>query len=160
GWNPLTTNQMDLDAEQLPNVPVNALVLDPDDPNRQVYIGTDVGVYVRARTGTTYRWERAGGDPPHATLPYVKGPALQVWPPTRKAKVRAAATYGRGAWTFPRDGPRGTGRLGSRAWYDLAANGIRDPGEPGAASVPVTLLDDLGNVVSTTLTDADGYYQF
>ncbi len=58
--------------------------------------------------------------------------------------------------------------VGNRVWRDLDGNGIQDPGEPGIAGVPVTLVcggpdhvlgggDDL---TATTTTNANGEYYF
>lgn len=43
---------------------------------------------------------------------------------------------------------------------DSNANGVNDAGEPGIADVSILLLDDAGNVVLTTTTDATGGYDF
>ncbi len=50
--------------------------------------------------------------------------------------------------------------LGDTVWMDDNGNGAQDPGEKGVAGVKVTLLDEQGNVVATTTTDADGKYEF
>ena len=43
---------------------------------------------------------------------------------------------------------------------DEARNGVKDPSDPRFPSVKVTLLDENGNVVETTTTDANGAYKF
>ena len=53
-----------------------------------------------------------------------------------------------------------TGALGNQVWYDYNNDGIQDPGEPGVAGVTVVLYDDMGNVLATTVTDANGNYVF
>ena len=53
-----------------------------------------------------------------------------------------------------------TYQLGSTVWVDYDDNGMQDAGEPGIANVEVQLLDDQGNVIATTLTDAMGNYLF
>jgi protocatechuate 3,4-dioxygenase beta subunit len=50
--------------------------------------------------------------------------------------------------------------VGDRVWMDGNANGVQDSGEPGLASVGVTLYDGSGAVVGTTTTDGDGKYLF
>ncbi|HYT94064.1 MAG TPA: SdrD B-like domain-containing protein, partial [Gemmataceae bacterium] len=50
--------------------------------------------------------------------------------------------------------------LSGSAWKDLNANGIQDSGEPGAANVFVDLYDSSDNWIDSTLSDADGHYQF
>jgi Ca2+-binding RTX toxin-like protein/protocatechuate 3,4-dioxygenase beta subunit len=50
--------------------------------------------------------------------------------------------------------------IGDRVWFDSNANGRQDDGEPGARGVTVRLLDANGNVIATTVTDANGAYAF
>jgi protocatechuate 3,4-dioxygenase beta subunit len=50
--------------------------------------------------------------------------------------------------------------LGDKVWRDDNANGIQDAGEPGVAGVTVTLYNNSGSVISTTVTDAYGNYLF
>ena len=50
--------------------------------------------------------------------------------------------------------------LGDKVWRDDNANGIQDAGEPGVAGVTVTLYNNAGAVISTTVTDAYGNYLF
>lgn len=50
--------------------------------------------------------------------------------------------------------------IGDRVWYDTNGNGLQDTGEPGAPGVAVTLFANNGEPISTTTTDADGYYWF
>ena len=56
-----------------------------------------------------------------------------------------------------------TGIIGNYVWLDEDGDGVQDAGEAGIANLTVTLTgtDSLGNPVSrTTVTDADGGYQF
>ncbi len=50
--------------------------------------------------------------------------------------------------------------LGDKVWIDTDQNGIQDGGEIGVAGITVNLLDDLGNILSTDITDANGNYFF
>lgn len=50
--------------------------------------------------------------------------------------------------------------LGDKVWRDDNSNGIQDAGEPGLAGVVVTLYDNGGNVIASTVTDAYGNYLF
>ena len=50
--------------------------------------------------------------------------------------------------------------LGDKVWRDDDNDGIQDVGEPGLAGVTVTLYNNSGNVVGTTVTDAYGNYLF
>lgn len=51
-------------------------------------------------------------------------------------------------------------QLGGSVWYDVDANGVRDPAESGIADAEVSLLSDSGDVLGTLRTDDDGMYLF
>lgn len=71
----------------LPNVPVNDLIVDPDVPST-LYIATDVGVLVSTTGGSS--WALAGNG-----MPKVVVLAVALHRPTRTLR---AGTYGRGMW--------------------------------------------------------------
>ena len=50
--------------------------------------------------------------------------------------------------------------MGDLVWFDLNANGLQEPGEPGLATVQVTLYRADGALVATTVTDGGGFYHF
>ena len=50
--------------------------------------------------------------------------------------------------------------IGDFVWHDANVNGIQDNGEPGIEGVIVKLLDASGNFITSTTTDANGFYQF
>jgi len=50
--------------------------------------------------------------------------------------------------------------LGDFVWADLNKNGLQDANEPGIPGVTVTLYNQAGTVLSTTQTNASGYYSF
>ncbi|MEL6140971.1 MAG: SdrD B-like domain-containing protein, partial [Bacteroidota bacterium] len=50
--------------------------------------------------------------------------------------------------------------LGDFVWLDTDGDGIQDNGEPGIEGVTVNLLDNNGNQIATTTTDATGFYEF
>ena len=50
--------------------------------------------------------------------------------------------------------------VGNQVWYDDNNNGLRDGGELFAPNIAVAILNNAGNVVSTTTTDPTGYYTF
>ncbi len=52
------------------------------------------------------------------------------------------------------------GSIGDLVWEDLNGNGTQDAGEPGVSGVTVTLHDEGGNAVATTMTDGNGNYLF
>lgn len=95
-WTDFTSN--------LPDSPVNAIVVYPASPPAlsQVYVGTDVGVF--ASSTTAANWAELGPKPdPTAAqsgfLPNVAVTALAVFASTDQQLLRAS-TYGRGIWQF------------------------------------------------------------
>ncbi|MDP8981073.1 MAG: hypothetical protein M3O35_10825 [Acidobacteriota bacterium] len=71
----------------LPNLPVNDVVVDPDIPNR-LYVATDAGVMFSTDAGAT--WNTLGNQLPRVV---VLSLGLQ-----RSARVLRAATHGRSVW--------------------------------------------------------------
>jgi hypothetical protein len=89
-------------AADLPNVPVNDIVLDPDVPGT-LYAATDLGVYVGNCTVTPCTWSTLGTG-----LPRVAVLSLRLHEASRTLR---AATHGRGVWdialnNFAFNGPR------------------------------------------------------
>jgi len=77
-------------AGQLPNVPVNAVVIDPQAPNSSYYVATDLGVFMTKDGGATW------GDATRPVgLPPVQVNDLQFVPATSSL---FAGTFGRGVW--------------------------------------------------------------
>ncbi|HKF22129.1 MAG TPA: Ig-like domain repeat protein [Candidatus Angelobacter sp.] len=83
-WAPASTG--------LPDVPVNALAVDPADSSN-VYVGTDIGVYNSTDGGTTW-------NPYGSGLPRVAVFDLKITSIAAGHKVRIA-THGRGMWEIP-----------------------------------------------------------
>ena len=75
------------------------------------------------------------------------------WPSTTDAEKQALLRFDIPALPNPAS-------IGDFVWYDANDNGIQDIGEVGVPGVTVELLDCAGNVLATTLTDANGYYLF
>jgi fimbrial isopeptide formation D2 family protein/uncharacterized repeat protein (TIGR01451 family) len=50
--------------------------------------------------------------------------------------------------------------IGDRVWADLDRDGQQDAEEPGIGGVTVRLISSAGAVLSTTTTDAGGFYNF
>ena len=76
-------------ATDLPNTPVNDIVVDPNDvTNNTVYVATDVGVFVTTSGGTSWS-ELASG------LPHVECTSLKL---NNNARVLMVGTHGRGDW--------------------------------------------------------------
>jgi photosystem II stability/assembly factor-like uncharacterized protein len=76
-------------SQNLPNLPVNTIVLDEQSPNHTIYIGTDLGVY---RTNDTLS---AGWEPHGEGLPNVIVSELEI---DYNTNDLFAATFGRGIW--------------------------------------------------------------
>jgi hypothetical protein len=57
-------------------------------------------------------------------------------------------------------GYQGNASIGDRVWNDVNGNGVQDPGEPGITGVTLQLYDDSSNLITTTVTGADGHYSF
>ncbi|MFZ0639957.1 MAG: hypothetical protein WA020_03515 [Candidatus Acidiferrales bacterium] len=73
----------------LPNTPVNDVVVDPNDlTNNTLYVATDVGVFVTTNGGTSWL-ELATG------LPHVECTSLKL---NNTARVLRVGTHGRGDW--------------------------------------------------------------
>ncbi|MBX3042613.1 MAG: T9SS type A sorting domain-containing protein [Candidatus Kapabacteria bacterium] len=74
----------------LPNVPVNTIVLQENSPDR-LYIGTDIGIFYTDYN--SYYWQRYGTDMPNVIVM-----ELEI----HKGEKRIyAGTYGRGLWSAP-----------------------------------------------------------
>ena len=53
-----------------------------------------------------------------------------------------------------------TAAIGNFVWLDQDRDGVQDPGEPGIQGVKVVLQDGLGNEITHTFTDVNGFYLF
>jgi hypothetical protein len=72
----------------LPNTPVDAIVIDPNAPSTTFYIGTDIGAFYTTTAGAS--WSTLG-----AGLPNVVVTGLALHNPTRTLRV---STHGRSMW--------------------------------------------------------------
>jgi hypothetical protein len=89
-WTDFTAN--------LPDAPVNAIVIDA--PNENIYVGTDVGVFVSSTSSAN--WTELGPVPganQTGFLPNVAVTALALFNSGGQELLRAS-TYGRGIWQF------------------------------------------------------------
>jgi photosystem II stability/assembly factor-like uncharacterized protein len=115
-------------ANALPNVSLNAIALDIDDPVDTIYVGTDVGVfYTTTGGGTWYNATQPLG------LPNVQVFDLRAVPGTRFLN---AATYGRGIWRIPLDVKNPQAIAGT-----ITLQGCENPAQP----VNFTLRPSNGN---------------
>jgi photosystem II stability/assembly factor-like uncharacterized protein len=72
----------------LPNIPVNASVIDKESPHLDLYIGTDVGVFIF--NSEILEWEYFGVGMPNTSVT-----DLEIQYSSRKLR---AGTFGRGVW--------------------------------------------------------------
>ena len=79
-------------TSDLPNIPVNDLVIDPDLPASTIYAATDIGVFQGTCTGAACTWNPLGTG-----LPNVAVLSLKLHEPSR---TLIAGTHGRGAWSL------------------------------------------------------------
>jgi len=80
---------------RLPDIPVHALVVDPQSTD--LYIATDIGVYHSSDAGLS--WSRAGEG-----MPWVVTKWLAIGPNPAGTLELVAFTHGRGAWSMPLGG--------------------------------------------------------
>lgn len=126
-------------ANVLPQVPVNAFLIDPVNPNL-VYAGTDIGVYVSGDQGTNW-FPMGTGLPRVAVFDMAMAPGQMV----------RIATHGRGLWQIPAIAPSAanvsvSGRV-------TTSNGL------GVRNAVVTITDSTG-VSRSARTGSFGYYRF
>jgi hypothetical protein len=122
----------------LPDVPINAFVVDPQQSNR-LFVGTDIGVYISEDAGGS--WSPYGTGLPRVA---VFGMAIQ-----NVKRVLRIATHGRGMWEIPLFGPTATdGTIGGT---------ITDTNGAPLAGTTISLS---GSQSRETITDASGNYHF
>jgi hypothetical protein len=125
----------------LPDSPVNALLV--DSQSRQIYAGTDVGVFVSSASSAS--WTEVGPAPSSggAYLPNVPVSAIRMFNSGGVKKVRAS-TYGRGIWesvTAPGF------NMGSIVNVTISA-----PGQSGTAQLTLTPYNGFTGQVSIVCT--------
>jgi hypothetical protein len=89
-------------SSNLPNVPANGLVIDPNDANT-VYVAMDAGVYVTTAVSTCTTancWSVYGAGLPNAPVTGLVAATGIATGDGRQGELRAA-TYGRGVWGIP-----------------------------------------------------------
>ena len=141
--NPNTTTGV---AGDLPNIPVNSIVFDPEFQNI-LYIGTDIGVFQSVNGGAN--WIEVGP----ASLPSAPISHLEVFHVLGVKKLRAS-TYGRGVWE--------TGMpTGSIPMVSFSSYTVKFSAQPiGTTSSPSTAtLTNIGsaalNVTALNLTGSE-----
>ncbi len=121
----------------LPDVPVNNLLLDPSDPNT-LYAGTDVGPYVTHNGGTTWTVFGTG-------FPIVSVEGMDLNPFTRQIAV---GTHGRGAWALD-DSATPLPAL------QIGATDAGVPVGPGSALTYQISVKNNGNITATNVVITD-----
>ncbi|HZT73921.1 MAG TPA: hypothetical protein VE996_09745 [Terriglobales bacterium] len=85
-WTDITGN--------LPDAPVNWILIDPLGPNNDIYVASDVGVFAATDGGAANeQWMQVGGGLPDAAVLQ-----LSISPKTWSSRQLVAATHGRGLW--------------------------------------------------------------
>ncbi|MBX7104432.1 MAG: FG-GAP-like repeat-containing protein [Gemmataceae bacterium] len=136
----------------------NVIALDPNvatNPNDDIlYLGTNNGVFAFA-TGQlalpvpTFVWTQVGG----LELPNNPVRDLDI---NTTTGILSAGLNGRGVWQF-----QIRSLIRAQAFNDINGNGVFDAGETGLADFVVSLRDVTTNsVLATTVTDAQGFYEF
>ncbi len=124
-------------SSNLPDVPVNSVLLDPSNPNT-LYAGTDVGPFVTTNGGTS--WSALGSG-----FPIVSIQQLALNPFTRQI---AAGTHGRGAWKLD-DGATSLPAL------QIGKTDDGKPVGPGSNLNYQITVKNYGNVDATNLVITD-----
>jgi len=87
---------------ELPDAPVNALLVDSSVTPSRIYAGTDVGIFVSSTSAPS--WREVGPTPGAGVtgfLPNAPVTSLQIFrPPDTGIKTLVASTYGRGIWNY------------------------------------------------------------
>ena len=113
-------------ATDLPNTPINDVVIDPDVPGT-LYVGTDIGVFEGTCATTappTCTWATLS-----AGLPRVAVLSLKLH---RASRTLLAATHGRGTW-------------------DIVLNNFTFPGPHISSISPVSVLAGSGTTLTLTV---------
>ncbi len=136
------TNWTDI-SSNLPNVPVNDIVVDPDMLST-LYVGTDVGVFASTDGGST--WAPLGTG-----LPAVVIMSLKLHHATR---ILRAASYGRSAWDIQLPAPVGPTAILSTPTLAFAPQQV---GTTSAAQT-VTLTNNSSTALSiSSITASSGF---
>ncbi|MDT7573196.1 MAG: hypothetical protein QOE05_3370 [Actinomycetota bacterium] len=122
-WKNVTSN--------LPDAPVNSVVLDPSDRNR-LYVGSDVGAFVSTNGGQS--WSQLGTSLPNAAIWQLD------YDPARGLAM--VGTHGRGAWRLP------TGRVAP-----ALVVAVKDTGIPVGPDSTLTYRLSMRNVGNAAATD-------
>jgi len=127
----------------LPNFPVNCILVDPDRPD-DVYIGTDLGVFVSSNGADWLPFNQ--GMP----IVIVRDLAIQ-----RETRQLLAGTFGRGLWSSPLPGASGGGG-GGHVVPDNSTRWVPHVTRAGGLfETLLTITNNSGNASSITLQPYD-----
>lgn len=126
----------------LPNVPVNDIVIDPDLPGT-LYVATDIGVFATASGGET--WLVLG-----SALPHVPVSSIKLHRPTRTLR---AGTYGRSMWDL--QVPLSSLALTSQPLPTLNAGGIANAASSTNQVAPGSIVSVYGSNLASSGLLAD-----
>ena len=132
-WEPLTGSG----NGQLPDLPVHSIVINPDDV-AQLYIGTDLGIFVSLDGGQSWSREIAGFG-----QPIVERLAINR-PTDGGQRYLVAFTYGRGVWRTALENVQPQGYQAdaevSGGWLDDDSNQVQLQVRPGVDEPQLLLL--------------------
>lgn len=121
-------------SSNLPDIPVNALALHPDDDNT-IFAGSDIGVFVSLDGGAS--WARYSD-----ALPRTEVLDMEVHRAARKLRI---ATYGRSAWEIdlekPTPPPSITAPIGGEVWTIGSSRLLGWAGFSGAVDIELSVDD-------------------
>ena len=130
GWSQMNTG--------LPDVPVNCIAI--DNGSRELYVGTDIGVFYRDTIMTSWATYTTG-------MPSLRVNDLQINYTTNEIW---AATYGRSLWKSPKHTPTGVTTL------TYETDGITIAPNPNHGSFTVTVNNNTGKQLTMQLIDNKG----
>jgi hypothetical protein len=135
---PTWVNASGAGETRIPDVPVNAFVVDPANPT-YLYAGTDIGVYISTDSGDT--WNPLGSG-----LPKVAVFDMAIPPGNRVLRI---ATHGRGLWeiALPLQFVQGASRIthGAAGTFDILAPGVECRKTGGEYSIVFKFTNPITN---------------
>ncbi|MBZ5701357.1 MAG: glycoside hydrolase [Acidobacteriia bacterium] len=144
---PVWTDISGTGASALPDIPVNDIVIDPDDPTHStLYVATDVGAFFTTTATTPLpvggpTWSILGAS---STLPNSEILSLVLHDPSRTLR---AATHGRGVWDLNLGPAAGTPTFAISSISPIKAL-------QGAADITNFTVNGVGFTASSTINFA------